>query len=455
MGTLGAAAPACAGWRVIAANQPSGISQIGLQRTADGVLHLAWVRPASSRSAGNAALFTTAIEPGGQLGQRSTIASGWSEIGDADLVRAPGGKLEVFFNAQHSGSPSDPLDGLISAFGNTSGATWGTPFLVTSKDSAYAGTPSVALTPQEVPLESWANPTAYPVVHRALDPSTGDYLAAGQGEGPNLATDTRSGATVLAWYGFRTPGIFVQLVDAGSGSPIGAAHQLSNSSHDSSDFSGRRLPLVARPGGGLFVAADTGTFGVPREVRLWKLGGGSVRLASSSQYGFHNAALAAGSDGRVWVAWTRDHTAGIFVRGSNPSLTGWSPTRRISIPAGVDVTELDADARAGRLDLIARFRPVSATQISLQATQVTPGLTLTAQPQTFSRRQRTTVRFTVTDGGTPVPGAIVQVGGSQAKTNASGTASLKLGPYSRAKRLTATATRPGYASARITLRATG
>src|SRR5579884_73019 len=454
--TLGVAAPACARWRVIAAYQSNGVTQIGLQRTDDRVLHVAWVRPASSRTAGDAAVFATAIKPGGQLGPRSTIVSGWTAIGDADLVAAPGGKLEAFFNGQHSLSSNEPLDGLISAFDSSLGSSWSAPFLVQNRDSAYLATPSVTLTQQGVPLETWTPPTAYPVVHRYLDPSTADFPAAGQGLGPNLATDTRSGATALAWYGFRTPGIFVQLVDGGSGAPVGKAYQLPISSRDSSDFSSQRLPLVARPGGGLFIAADTGPFGTPPELRLWKLGGGSDQLAGGSGHGFRTPALAAGPDGRLWVAWTRDGTPGIFVRNSNRSLTGWSPTRRVSFPGHVvEVTQLDADAQAGRLDLIARFRPLSASQISLQATQVQADLTFIAQPQSFNRRQRATIHFRVTDGGTPVSGAIVRAGGEQATTNSNGNASLKLGPYSWRKRVTATATRSGYAVATIVLRATG
>jgi hypothetical protein len=54
------------------------------------------------------------------------------------------------------------------------------------------------------------------------------------------------------------------------------------------------------------------------------------------------------------------------------------------------------------------------------------------------------VKFVVRAGGKPVRGALVKVAGKKKMTNSSGVAKIKVGPYSRTKRLKATATKAGY-----------
>jgi hypothetical protein len=96
-----------------------------------------------------------------------------------------------------------------------------------------------------------------PVVHRGLDPSTPDFAAGGQGTGADLATDVHSGATFLGWYGFRTRGAYWQVVDPLTGQPLGTAQQLPNSANIEPDYINQRLPMVARPGGGVLDRTPT------------------------------------------------------------------------------------------------------------------------------------------------------------------------------------------------------
>ena len=58
-------------------------------------------------------------------------------------------------------------------------------------------------------------------------------------------------------------------------------------------------------------------------------------------------------------------------------------------------------------------------------TQILAGLALAARPSSFSHRTTTTVTFTVTDAGDPVPGATVSCLGKHANTNAQGRVTLK------------------------------
>ena len=67
-------------------------------------------------------------------------------------------------------------------------------------------------------------------------------------------------------------------------------------------------------------------------------------------------------------------------------------------------------------------------------------------------RREGRVEFTVSDAGDPVPGALVKIDGRTDTTNAEGVAAIRLGPYNRARRLTATATKAGYTRGKTTVR---
>jgi hypothetical protein len=86
------------------------------------------------------------------------------------------------------------------------------------------------------------------------------------------------------------------------------------------------------------------------------------------------------------------------------------------------------------------------------ATTAAKRLSLSASPASFKGKKA--VRFVVKAGGRPVKGALVKVGGKKKKTSSSGVAKITVGPYSKTKRLRATATKAGYklASKTITVR---
>lgn len=79
-------------------------------------------------------------------------------------------------------------------------------------------------------------------------------------------------------------------------------------------------------------------------------------------------------------------------------------------------------------------------------------MSLNASPKKFSGKR--TVKFVVKSGGRPVKSALVKVGGKKKKTSSAGVAKITLGPYSRTKRLKATAKKAGYklASTIVTVR---
>ena len=122
------AAPAAQGgtpgrWtRVTSGPKGSLLDSVGLARTRDGVLHVAWVR---ADSPSQDTLLHTAITAGGSVRPASTIFT-WPSISQPALV-APGGTgLRVLWGAIGR-TPGDPVNDLVTDTSDASGATWSPP----------------------------------------------------------------------------------------------------------------------------------------------------------------------------------------------------------------------------------------------------------------------------------------------------------------------------------------
>src|SRR5688572_5283563 len=77
------------------ANAPGGsASELGLARTADGVLHVAWKEQTGPLVE---AIRHRSVSAAGRLGPTSTIVSGWVGLSDPELVVERGGGLRVYF----------------------------------------------------------------------------------------------------------------------------------------------------------------------------------------------------------------------------------------------------------------------------------------------------------------------------------------------------------------------
>ena len=142
-------------------------------------------------------------------------------------------------------------------------------------------------------------------VHAGLSPATPnhDYQAPiGQyGYDPNLATDAAN-RTVMAWYSSANGHLGVLAQDVGAdGSPVGSAQTMPNTSDMKIGMLGR-TPLVARDGGGFYVAYPTG-YPAQTRVRLWRIGSSNAPLiARVAGSGSPAVAIAAAGDGRLWVS---------------------------------------------------------------------------------------------------------------------------------------------------------
>jgi MFS family permease len=460
---LSAAGPAAAGspgrWDVLVEGDgtPTVASEVGLARTGDGTLHVAW-RHETGPLVGD--IRVRSVSSAGQARPAATVVSGWGLTADPALVAAPGG-LRVFFAA------ATPIEGLLSATAPAVGSPWSAPALVVNEAFSGERTPGVALAPDGTPLATWYSGGDV-VVHRGVSPGSVHTLApGGTNSRPNIVTDA-SGRVWVAWCRFQGGplGVLVQQVDPGSGAPVGAAFQLPGSA---TEFQGtshatcilesvvnRREPLVARVRGGVFVAGATG-YPSQEQLVVWRIDGpgqvGSVVVARATGVQHSRPDLAADPEGRIWVAWIqqRGGVNRIVARRSNPAGTVFGAPVSTAPPGGFVNASMNLAAQSARLDVVGLITRPNSTN-AVQHTQLLPGLSLRATPSTFRRGRRQTIVFRVEDAGVPVAGARVTVGRSRATTNAAGRATIVVTTARGARTLRAAATRAGYVGAGLTLR---
>lgn len=451
-------------------NPSANFAQPGLARTADGTLHLVWVR----QNAGNAAaadVVHTAIAPGGTVGATDVVQSGWASAWPVpDLVPTPDGGLRAFWGGIRSTQSNEEHTNISSATAPSSGSPW---TLQAGDVSEGAGGSSssigAAAAADGTPLFSWASGGGG-FVHRGVSPASANNPFDTPGDGccgyyPDLALDEATGEMWVAWYSNQNDaeGVWVQEIDPATGQVVGAPARMPGSftlyngvEEGSAEI--QRTPIAARAGGGVFLAYSSG---YPETLRIlmWKIGAPEpLVVARVDGSELSNPAIAADPEGRLWVAWSRLDASGepvTYARRSNGAVTRFGAVVKARAPRALDecnaLYSLTPAAQAGVLDVIANFADgCSGGLVAFWHTQLRPGLTLTADPRTFTRRA--TVVFTVADAGSPVVGARVAVDGKSAITDEDGKAEITLGPYSSAQRLVAKARAVGYAGASITLR---
>lgn len=433
--------------------EPSAASHPGLFRTADGVLHVGWVRARAQRND----LLHRAISPAGVLGPTAPIVSGWVGLADPAFLSEPAG-LRVFFGGQQTTQPGTLL-GVLTSTAPATGASWSAPSLAAA--GSY-GTVSATRGPDGTPFQAFESLSRV-VVHRGLTPSALLPYASGVNDGSsNIVTDAQ-GTIWLAWcaFGANAGGIYVAPVNPSTGAPGGAAVRLPGSltAYQGGNHStcvlqtviSRRIPLVARVGGGVFAAGSAGYPTLSR-VNVWRVGGARVVVANARAVTHSEPQLAAAPDGRIWAAWVerRPTAVQIVARRSNRAATVFGAPVRARPPARWILGSFEVSAQAGRLDVLAQLARVSNAK-SLQHTQLLPGLTLAKRGISRRRDGRAGVTFAVLDAGDPVAGARVSVGGTTAVTGSSGRATLVV-PAKPSRALRASATRAGYAQATVRFR---
>ncbi len=458
--TVAPALASASSWHQVTASNGGNTDEVGLLRTPDGTLHVAWQHETSPSTSD---MLHTPISPGGVIGTATTIASGWASLSNPALVASPGGAIEALFGGIHTTNFGDPNQDMNAALSGDQGASWTVQpgDVVAPGASAYASpVNATAIGAGLEPFETWYG-TLGVWVHAGVSPSTPNFDYQGAlggccGYDSNIAADA-AGNLQLAWYSNATGhlGVWTQGV-APDGSPVGSPVNMpSTSNMQVPQAVVERTPLVARPGGGFFIAYGTGYPSVNR-IRLWRVGApGTTTIANVGSPGGEPAAnIATAPDGRLWIFWKQDvgEKTHIFAVRSNRSATrfgaivdGGSP------PHTATAYNLDGSATTSALDVLASFAFGTSSNVSTWYERLLPGLSLSASPGTLHRGRATQVSFLVTDAGDPVKGAHVSAGGHSATTNGKGRATLVL---SVRHPVTAIAAAGGYVRAVARLKVT-
>jgi hypothetical protein len=409
-----------------------------LARTSDGTLHIAWHRRVVASSTYD--LLTTPVTRTGAVGASVPVVSGWSSIGGPSLL-ASGKALSIFWSGPRTLVTGDPQDGLDMATSGDGGATWAVdPNAVAQGDFVSARDASVTNVGGTF-LQSWYAGRET-VVHAGLDKTTPNLRGYGDGANQSMASDGER--AVVAWCtGVQGPnGVFVATVAPFTGTALGAPALMPDSTVTRGGVAetfcpaSSRVPLVARTGGGYYVAA---TDADRHAVRVWHVGAkASTTVAAGTSFKQY-LALAGAPKGRLWVGWMEDSK--LKLRRSNRAATEFGPTLTLPGPPGEGgVSQLDLSGSDDRVDAVARTQAGDGT-VALYHTQSYAGLTLTAKGGARAS-------FRVTDAGDPVAGVKIRIAGRTLTTDGKGRASVQ--PHFG--RYTATASKRGYVSATARVR---
>jgi hypothetical protein len=411
--------------------------RVGLARTPDGVLHVGWTRAGGPVSA---SIVHSAIS-----------ANAKSVSGPDTVITYPGGANQSVALVPFSGGiraffagldPSSSLDRAMATGVSANGQAW-TSFQAASKPGNNAKPVYAALGLDArlgldgTPFSAWgdSDPTGGGF-HIGLNPNPPDgEFPAGTQTDPGVGVDSQSGQAFLAWNDIGTQTVNVMAI-----SPLGSAVTLPSSA---AAQLGHRVGATGRIGApGVFIAFTQGTNEFTGKPALFRVDTGKVIRRSKGSG--EKVSVAAAPSGRLWLFWKKQGT--VFASRTNMAATKFGALRRIKVPGGGGATIFDiaGEASRGPLDLLALVDPPSGPLANYHQ-RILPGLTLRA-----SHKKNGKTAFKVTDAGQPVAGAKVKVKGDGTKTTGSGGTvafSLAKGKH------TMTATKKGYARARVTVRA--
>jgi hypothetical protein len=449
-----AAAPATAApWKRVTTFDGASTDQVGLARTSDGVLHVVWSHPTGPNTED---LNHTVISSAGSIGATTQIQTGWTGFTNAAVVVDPAG-LRAFWGGFRTTDSSDPQRETNTALSTDGGASWALQpgQVVPDGAQSYASNTAATMRADGSTLQAFAG-TLGTWVHAGLSPATPNWDYQGPlgqyGYDPNLATDA-DGRSAMAWYSSATGhlGVLAQFVNP-DGSPSDGPFTMPGTNDMQVGMLGR-TPLVARSGGGLYVAYATG-YPTPGRIRVWRVGAGDAPRVARVKGGSPAVAIAAAGDGRIWVLWTKGFgDPDVLARRSNRGATRFGATVNAGHPQGaMQAYKLDASAAGGALDVLGNFNIGTTTTAATSYRRIRPGLTLRARPGRLQRGEPTEVRFTVSDAGAPVQGARVAAGGESGTTDGNGRVELSL---TARRPVTARATRSGYVAAAKRLRVRG
>jgi hypothetical protein len=420
--------------------------EVGLERTADGVLHVAWTRKADALS--DTLLHSAIAANGGSVSGPDTIfyAPNTGMNNSVDLVAGPEGGLRVLFAGLF---PTTAIDSVLStATAPSAGTSWSAPAAVSntaSPNAVYVAAgigASVSPTTGTV-VSAWGDsgPTdgGY---HVGLSPLDSDvpFSPTADEVDPNVAFDLADGAGFVAWDDLPEASANSVRVLPLAGGPAMSAPK------SGAPWIGQRVSIASRTSGGVYLAYGSGSNPFTAKPAWWRVGAPGATVIGNQKDARHTG-LAAASGGRLWLFWDRNGT--IHAARTNPAATKLGQIVSIAPPQGTSaIYRLNGEGSRGPLDLLALADAKGG--LGYFHRRVLPGLTFTAKPGAV--RRGGTVTFRVSDAGKPVKGAkvILKLGKKKLskKTNSTGRARIRVPAETRPRRYPASARKGGYTPAK-------
>jgi hypothetical protein len=426
-------------WTRVTETNGINIDVVGLARTGDGVLHVAWERHEPNNRGG---IWHSAIGPNGNLlGNANPIVTDWLSANFPDLIRTADGGLRVFFGGLRGAFVRDPNNGINTASAPASGATWSLQPGSVSRETASARNPGAGLTSDGTPVVAWDGLRTSAGYHYGLDPNGPEvhYVESLSTEtcgcpiAPDIAVDSQSGEVVLAWNSLIRilEGVYAQTITPSGPGPARRAP-------GSDRWDSQRVGITARIGEPGVYLGYLGGSPVVDDVRLWRVGASTPVFTVPAQSA-RFATAAAAPEGRIWLMWMRENR--IFATRTNEDATRHGPVVSVAPPPGTtSIWRLAGEGSRGPLDVLAHVSTPGS--LATWHTQVLPPLDLRVKSAPAAPvGKKAVVTVLVTDAGDPVPNVLVKFAGQQKRTNARGTAAFSVRQRGT---LRATASRPGY-----------
>lgn len=353
-------------WTSFTSKKLSQDDEVGLiRRAGSSRLVVASVEP----KGGKDALVVSTFDASGDLRNIRRVTSGWTDMGDPDIVRAPGTGLRIFFTGLKDGS-----EGLHSAFSPTADAKFVVePAVVALGDGVNRADIGAGSTKDGQPLQSWAGSLGVRV-HAGLTPSVNaefQSLVVNNccGNGPDVVTDGRFGTTFVGWHSDTSPkqGVYVTKLDPATGQPAGNPLLMPGTADV--DRQASRTPITGLPSaGGIFTAYPTGSGAFPTQVRVWGVGRpkSTVLGRLGDDVSLRSVGITSDPKNRLWVFWQAGSLtrSAVYARRSKVTKQAngitshrFGKAKKIALPKGFRLADqLFGDARSGRLDLVGLFR---------------------------------------------------------------------------------------------------
>lgn len=445
-------------WTKIAVTD-SGFNRAGVLRTADGALHLVWRKHLSN---GRFSFGWSTISLGGKLRASGLALSNWIGLqGDPKLVSDHDHIRLIFIGGQDTNPGNFFSRGSVYTEVSSNGRSWVLVHgslanhtvlnldlgAVVEKDGA---TPVTAFGLNNVLYYHQGVDAAAPAVAADGTAATGPVATGIEGD---VLARAKNGSIWVAWF---DQGYWARQILPSPGVRQKAPNSGSKNGPDNEPR--QQVAFAARPDGGLYLAYCSPAPAKPcAHIDLWRVGSSHVMVVPGSGTGqAGKVALASAPGGRLWVSWFDFGTNTVHSVRTNRAATRFGVLRSIKPPPATFIFNgLQSEGSSGRLDVVVNvLLNAKNNPIEFWHTQILTGLSLTARPRSFSHRVTSTVTFTVTDAGDPVPGAKVSCLGKHATADGHGHAKLKFAAGTHVGTRTCTATMTGYFAGKTTIRVT-